>query len=190
MSYFSTSPKRSERGLALLLAVIIASLVLAIGLGILHVTMKQLDLGTSTRGSEVAYQAAASAADCILYLRRTESALFLAPNGTSNIPISCLGLSNKHFAESNPASNVFLYQSGGQDWTAGSDTLCVAMDVYILNASGQSSSISYSDAIHGSMSCTAGDVCTYGYARGHNDTCANLGLSNFNTYQRELTVEF
>lgn len=194
MQYFQA---QSKKGFALLLAVIITSIVLAIGLSILHITMKRVDLGVTAFGSETSFQTAASAADCLLYLGRVHRAEFLSQ--ASSIPIDCLGQTGKVLSAATKISTVnekvteykYTGASGGLDWTpaAGQD-YCFALDVYVYNASAMTSGqLAYTIADHGvTHTCNAGDVCTYGFARGFNVACNSLG--GLDVYQRELSVNF
>jgi hypothetical protein len=60
-------PLTAKRGFALLYAVLVASLLLAIGLSIFNITIKELILSSSARDSEFAFFAADTGTDCALY---------------------------------------------------------------------------------------------------------------------------
>jgi len=57
----------AKRGFALLYSVLVASLLLAIGLSIFNITIKELVLSSSARDSEFAFFAADTGTDCALY---------------------------------------------------------------------------------------------------------------------------
>lgn len=57
----------AKRGFALLYSVLVASLLLAIGLSIFNITIKELMLSSSARDSEFAFFAADTGTDCALY---------------------------------------------------------------------------------------------------------------------------
>lgn len=57
----------SERGFTLLVAVIVSSLVLAIGLSILNITLKEFILSSIARESEYAFYAADAGMECALF---------------------------------------------------------------------------------------------------------------------------
>ncbi|MEX0917158.1 MAG: hypothetical protein WDZ90_01400 [Candidatus Paceibacterota bacterium] len=58
---------QSERGFTLLLSVLISSLLLAIGLAIFNITIKELILSSSGRESQFAFYAADTGAECALF---------------------------------------------------------------------------------------------------------------------------
>lgn len=64
---YSLSSKRSEQGFTLLLAALIASIVLALGISISGIVQKELILSSIGRDSQFAFYAADSAAECALY---------------------------------------------------------------------------------------------------------------------------
>ena len=70
--YISTTPEGA--GFTLFFAVLIASLLLAIGLAIFNITIKELVLSSSVRDSEFAFYAADSGAECALFWDRTQDA--------------------------------------------------------------------------------------------------------------------
>jgi len=57
----------SSKGFVMLFAVLVSSILLAIGLGIFSVTFKELLLSSSDRESQVAFYAADSGSECALY---------------------------------------------------------------------------------------------------------------------------
>ncbi len=62
-----TQRKNRERGFTLLLAVLVSSLILAIGLAISNILLKELLLSSSGRESQFAFYAADSGAECALF---------------------------------------------------------------------------------------------------------------------------
>lgn len=60
-------PNSSPRGFTLLIAVILSSVVLAVGLALLDVSYKQLLLASSAKESQYAFYAADGALECALY---------------------------------------------------------------------------------------------------------------------------
>ncbi|MDP3725838.1 MAG: hypothetical protein Q8R36_01430 [bacterium] len=72
-SLFAFRFKFSEGGYLLLFAVVLASIVLAIGLGIFNIINKGLVLASSGRASQVAFYAADTGAECALYWDRKHS---------------------------------------------------------------------------------------------------------------------
>ncbi len=60
-------PERNRRGFTILLAALIASLVLALGISVFSIAQKQLILSSTGRNSLLAFYAADTAAECALY---------------------------------------------------------------------------------------------------------------------------
>lgn len=60
--------KNREQGFTVLFATLVGSLVLAIGLAILSITLKQITLASAGRQSQLAFYAADAGAECALYL--------------------------------------------------------------------------------------------------------------------------
>lgn len=60
--------KNKENGFTVLFATLVGSLVLAIGLAILSITIKQITLASAGRQSQLAFYAADAGAECALYL--------------------------------------------------------------------------------------------------------------------------
>lgn len=59
--------KQKQKGFTLLLAVLISGVLLAVGLAIFNITIRELILSSSGRDSQFAFYAADSGAECALY---------------------------------------------------------------------------------------------------------------------------
>ena len=176
-----------QRGFALLLSLIISSIALAIGLSMLHITLKQLTLGSTTRGSEIAFQAANAGMECLRYTRNLETLDFVA--GDSSVPLSCLGASG-NFTFDGSASPVYRYTYPTLNWNTSDGNVCIDMELFVVDASGAPpAGITHTFPNSGNKTCSSGDVCTYGFVRGYNRSCGEIAGSIF-TVQRELTAEF
>jgi hypothetical protein len=176
----------TNTGFALLLAIIIASIALSIGLSMLHITLKQLALGTTTKGSEVAFQVASAGMECLRYVRNNQSDEMYAG---SSVQVDCLGGSSV-ISNSGSNSQHRIYRDETIDWAiTGSDTLCVDTETHLLIADG-GNDITYTFPGGSSKTCNSGDVCTFGFVRGYNRSCSDIGNNSVFTVQRELTVEF
>lgn len=60
-------PKTKESGFTLLLSVLIAGILLAIGIAIFNITIKELLISASVRDSQFAFYAADTGTECALY---------------------------------------------------------------------------------------------------------------------------
>ena len=172
-----------EKGFALLLALIISSIVLSIGLSMLHITLKQLALGTTTKSSEIAFQVASAGMECLRYIRNDQSSEMYAGN---DVAVECLGgqPSMSNTGDTGPNPQHTIYRDATMDWNGS----CIDIEMHLLNASG--GAITYTFGTVGTKTCGAGDVCTFGFVRGSNRSCGSVAAGSIFTVQRELTVEF
>ncbi|HWO07322.1 MAG TPA: hypothetical protein VNM40_01925 [Candidatus Paceibacterota bacterium] len=61
------TPRTNQRGFTILLAALVASLVLSLGISVFAIAQKQLILASTGRNSQYAFYAADTAAECALY---------------------------------------------------------------------------------------------------------------------------
>ncbi|MCI0597780.1 hypothetical protein L0Y34_01785 [Candidatus Parcubacteria bacterium] len=80
-----------QRGFTLLIAVVLASVALAIGLALLDITYKQVVLASSSRQSQIAFYNADAVMECALYFDQVQN-LFARTSSSGNV--SCNGLAN------------------------------------------------------------------------------------------------
>jgi hypothetical protein len=175
-----------SEGFALILALLVASVALAIGLSLLDITVKQLTLNTTVQESEVAFQAAAAGMNCLQFARNQEPIESQIDGGNFNVPCLQTSLS---FIDSDTSlfSQRFIEQF---DWTTnGGDTLCIDTLMVVVDATAAARVFNapYNEP---AKTCTMGDVCTYAYSRGYNRSCADIAAGSIFAVQRELTAEF
>ena len=77
----ANNSKQLKRGVVILFAVLLVSLVLTVSLGIFNITYRQLVLSSLARESEVAFAVADSARNCALYWNSSERAVAQRPFG-------------------------------------------------------------------------------------------------------------
>ena len=177
---------QENKGFALLLSLIISSIALSIGLSMLHITLKQLTLGTTTRGSEIAFQVANAGMECLRHARNEDPVDFITDGG--EVTVNCLGQSGT-MTDSDGDTEIqeFNYQF---DWVNADGTQCLEFEAYAMDAS--SAEVTLNFAVEREMLdkvCALGDVCAIAFVRGFNRSCADAGSSIF-TVQRELSIEF
>lgn len=194
--------KKTEEGFALLLAIIISSVMLAIGVSVLKISVNQVNLATTARESEFAFQAAHAGVDCLAYWRN-ESAISYTRILTydqfyaqSMPPINCFGFPSTAAAssrlrlqndEGHSSTDVYFYDL---DW--GSPVRCTRMRMTIVNAYGADLAIPYPSPIIGNSTakiCKAGTICNYIVSDGYNRSCDETDSSIF-SIQREIVYEF
>lgn len=178
---------QNNKGFALLLSLIISSIVLSIGLSMLHVTLKQLTLGSTTKGSEISFHATSAGMECLRYERNTQSAAFESTAAGGTISIDCLGTTISA-TDTAGGSRVNRYYFEG-DWNTTDGDLCIKMDIMIVQDPTGDNTRTNIFGTGENPECTQNDVCTYALVKGHNRSCADIGNSIF-TVQRELTLGF
>ena len=188
MHLFKT--QKNEKGFALLLAVIVSSVVMSVGLSMLNITLKQLSLGSNTRGSEIAFQVANAGMECLQYNYNTliNDSDFTTSDGQS-VSFSCFG--DTDIVSDAQSGDSEIQQFNPEfDWnTAGaSSDYCVEFEVHVINATGGAVSQSFPDRGI-TENCALGDICTAAFSRGHNKDCSAIG-NGVTAVQRELTIVF
>lgn len=192
MNYSKTN---TENGFALLLALIISSVVLAIGVSLLNISVNQINLSTTARESEFAFQASHAGIDCMSYWRSEKASAYTSSTtATANPSVNCFTKAPQ------TTSKTVLSQVAGQsvsykytnvfEW--GSPLRCTSVDMYVMNAYNQQITLPFANkavGTNGSKVCKVGNTCTVLISDGYNRACGEIGTSIF-SIQRELTVEF
>lgn len=129
-------PHTPPRGFTLLIAVILSSVALSVGIALLDVAYKQVILASSARQSQTAFYNADTALECVLYWDQTQNAFsYAAPVGS----ITCNGVNisvtpNQTPAPPNPRVRTFVITCPGiagsssasttvYKWNTGSTTI-------------------------------------------------------------------
>lgn len=181
-----------HNGFALLLALIISSVVLAIGVSLLNISISQITLSSTARESELAFQAAHAGVDCQWYWRNEEAADYIALDGAFPV-ITCFGENARSAvrstleADSNGHAKSYSYLF---QW--GSPARCTQTEMIVMNAHSRDVTLTFfNDAVgdDGVKECSEGNVCTILLSRGYNRSCEEIDTSIF-SLQREITVEF
>lgn len=195
--------KSSSSGFALLLAIIMVSVVVSIGISVLDVTIKQLALSTNSRDSENAFHATNAGVECALYLR-----LKYAPELAAGDPITanCFGASTVTI-NSNPVSvsppstsgDAFTY-TYTVSWPPGTPNRCTVMTFLVIASSDtQEAEVTNMSSIFptypygSSKECPPGGICTVLSSQGFSRPCAAgtppVPPSGVGTLQREILLE-
>jgi hypothetical protein len=185
-----------EKGFALLLALIISSVVLAIGVSILHISVNQINLSATARESEFAFQSAHAGIDCMWYWRNEKASEFL--NTTTNPPpapsVSCFDTTPITQTASRVLSNstgIVTNYYNMFEW--GSPARCTEVSMYVMSPAGTSDvTLEFENrgvGDGGTKTCESGTTCTVLISDGFNRSCSEVDTSIFSV-QRELTVEF
>jgi len=187
--------RKNEKGFALLLAIIISSVVLAIGVSILKVSVNQINLSATARESEFAFQAAHGGVDCMTYWRSQKRAEYTnTVASTPNPTVACFGgspiTSTKRRVTTTAGAGSVDQFSNTFQW--GSPLRCTTVEMYVITASERNMDVPFSNTAigtNGTKTCNNGNVCTVLVSSGYNRSCSEINSSIFSV-QRELTVEF
>lgn len=181
--------RQKDAGFALLLTLVVVSVVLAIGLILVDITLKQLTLSGTGRDSEIAFHAAHAGAECAQYTRYSNSPADF--KGSSPTLEYCLGNTSVGGDYSLVTSRVHLSQYE-LDWTAGSDGRCTQIDMYLFDAA--NAQVSYDiEAYDQDINevCPQGSICTFVLSRGYSRSCDVVNAPGNTDFiiQREVILE-
>lgn len=192
--------KKQNSGFALLLAMIVSSVVLSIGLSILSISVNQINLSATARESEFAFQASHAGIDCVWYWRNTDESTFIA-KGSAAPSINCFGITqtSKSVTGRTPSNGVgttngHFINSYNYSFSWGTPLRCTETTMYIMNAGDAELQYNFSNinpgvGTDGLKTCSQGDICTVLISDGYNRSCDDKNSSIYSV-QRELTVEF
>lgn len=186
-----------------MLTIVLVSVIVAVGVSLLDITIKQLTLSGTSRDSEVAFHAAYAGAECAHHARVTDLDQFKAAGASL---ASCLENTTAYTADyhEETANNHGVTPSADVHhsfysitWGPSSDK-CTQIDVYVYDALTAGSDVTFDIraykpnfdiTIAGSdiETCDADNVCTYILSRGYNRSCTDL--ASFRTIQREVVLE-
>ena len=177
-------------GFALLLTLVVTSIVLAVGLSLMHITLKQFTLSSIARDSEIAFHAANTGLECLQYHRENNEAELIDTGDTSAPTYQCADTayetaSTDHDLNIGTGRLVFNYE---YQYDVGNDA-CTEVSLYILDARTATADITHT-ANEGldEITCVQGAICTTIFSRGFNRSCSNL--NSIFTVQRELTIQY
>lgn len=161
-----------RRGFTLLVAVLVVSIVLAIGLSILTITLKEYILSNVARESAIALNAADAGMECALYWdRASQGGKFDV--GASAQSIVCMG---KTIAAGGASSGTAqaLNETGlvGITWGT-SQQVCAKVSVTKYFDANNPVPMGVNPAGM-AISCPAGVQCTRTVSLGYNKACANI----------------
>lgn len=166
-----TIKQKKNRGFTLFIAILTASIILAIGISILQITLKEFVLSSTVRDSLMAFYAADGGMECALYWDNSE-----ASGGSKFLPsspaqrIQCMGDDVQRIGgggdELVGGGSYGTTESFQMQW--GTPTMCTRVSVTkYLSTSG---SITLPDG----STCLEDLVCTIIESKGYNKACTNL----------------
>ncbi len=202
METSTTNTKKSQTGFALLITLIVVGVVVAIGVSVLDLSLKQVRLSTNAKDSEIAFHAVNAGMECARYWRRVDAATMerggainpVCFSGTLvNAPsVSALGSEN---GVTSANGQAFLYNYA-ITWQGGERCSEVTALVASSTTAGSGLSITGMEALvqgypeGNTKVCVAGERCTVLSVRGYNKPCSPSANYPFGTVQREVLLQF
>ena len=180
-----TNRHAPNTGFALLLTIVVISVVLAVGISLLDITVKQISLSTTGRDSEVAFHGAQASVECAQVVVDT---IDFINSGANAVDIDCFEDTLSSVSPNMSDAGRTAEYSFQFNWNNSEQDLCSESDIYIMDARGGAYTKNFSNQGLASETCTDGNICTLVFARGFNRGCADL--SSLRTVQRELTISY
>ncbi len=190
--------QKHQDGFALLLSLIVLGVVVSVALTMIEITIKQLQLSTIAKDSELAFHASSAGVECLRYWRLASSTEFETQLGDT-VDMDCLGAApvrptrTLRVPDGISPGTVDLYSA---QFSWGSPARCSKIDFIVIAsdpADGDATVYDVGNDLVGypspsNKSCPAGGKCTYVSAKGYNTTCNNVGLG-IGVVEREVLLE-
>ncbi len=193
-----------EKGIVLLITLVLVSAILSIGITMIDLSVKQIKLSDNSKGSEVAFTASDAGSECAQFWRRRK--LTDMSQGQS-FSANCFGGStnvvpntSSHNAARVPVlsgssvGSVYLYEyeftwGDNNDRCSKIRTLVGKADIAgngieIVNISSLVDNYPYS----GNKICQAGETCSVISVSGYNKACSLIN-NNYGVVQRQVYLE-
>ena len=193
-----SSQIHKESGFALLMSLVVMGVLISIGLSVLELSIKQIELSTNVRDSEVAFHAANAGMECGRYWRR-ESAELMEAGADINptcFTVDAGVISDTPLAPSAGSGNIYQYDYNFT-WGSAPDERCSQIRTLVFNADLAGPDLELDDMqTHApgypigmtTFTCEAGARCTVMSVQGYNKPCGSI--NEFGTLQREVLLEF
>ncbi len=195
-------PIKQQSGFALLITILVLSVIVAVTLAIVELSLKQLKLSVDSTDSEIAFHAANAGLECARYTRRFESDDF-----ESGVPvtINCFGIPSENVTKQSslgfmvtgvPANGSVTRYKHDMDWGIGLSQRCTSMDITSIVADreitiGGPLTQSLKTRITGyeadSKICNEGERCTIMSVIGYSSACN--ATSSPGVLKREILLE-
>jgi hypothetical protein len=186
---------RKNNGFALLITIIVVGVVLSIGLAVLDLSIKQVELSTNAKQSEIAFHASNAGLECARYWRRVSEIEMRAGD-----PISpeCFGVTVNNVSPRVIITDKKAYQyEYNFTWGSGSDQRCTKINTLVMFVDVDETRVTVDDMQDPPLfpgfpeetkSCEPGGRCTVISVKGYNRPCVNIG--NYGTFEREVLLQF
>lgn len=196
MDFKIKTNQQPDAGFALLMTLIVVGVVLSIGLTILDLSIKQVQLASNSSASEKAFHAANAGAECARYWRRIAStSMAIGQPINPNCFEGTLGNNTVNEITTDVVGDgeVFQYK---YEFTWGIDPRCTQINTLVASSTALGSGVTISNMstlIPGYTGdddyfCEAGSQCTTISIKGYNQSCSTVG--NYGIVQREVLIQF
>lgn len=188
-------------GFALLMTLIVVSVIISIGLSVLDLAIKQVELASNARDSEIAFHAANAGMECAQYWRRQASSSIEVGN---NFTPSCFSGTLGNYENDQITTGVtgdgsvykYFYEF---TWGNLGASRCSRITTLVANATltatGGETGLSianmpnhipgYPDPF---KTCSAGERCTILSVKGYNRECGTA--TGYGSIEREVLLQF
>jgi Tfp pilus assembly protein PilX len=188
------TPDNKQPGFALLMALIVVSVVVSIGLTVLDLTLKQVRLSTNSKDSETAFHAANAGLECARYWRQAGADEIEVGN---DFDFECFGQPTVTVVpDTVPSTNgdAFSYEFE-LSWGASAANRCSSMTVIAITSDLTSTTtVDVADIIdiipgypEGDKECEPNARCTIISVKGYSRACSVISTPG--TVEREVLLE-
>jgi Tfp pilus assembly protein PilX len=182
--------KSSEGGFALLLALVVVSVIISIGLTVLDLTMKQIRLSTNSKDSEIAFHAANAGLECARYWRIAEAADM---ETGATVSMACFGRPAVNVSATSPSSGAYVYEQVFEGGPTTALRCSLVKTLVIVSSAAATTTVTSMETIipgypYGdTKDCEPGGRCTIISVQGFSKNCSNRSV--IGTVQREVLLE-
>ncbi|MCR4286008.1 MAG: hypothetical protein NUW00_03905 [Candidatus Kaiserbacteria bacterium] len=172
----------TERGVTLLITLLLMGVLLGVGASLLSITLKQYQLAGIAYSSEMAFQSATAGMECALYHDFPKSGVSPFDVGETVGDMTCMGVSD---AVAGAVGTITSGEEQRYQFSWGAPEVCSEVSIYKYFS--DSANVNYT--INGTnKSCPQNSSCTVVKARGYNVSCGAVNAgTNPRVVEREYT---
>jgi hypothetical protein len=176
-----------ERGIALLITLLVMTVLLGISASLMNITLKQYQFASIGYASETAFQAANAGMECALFhdYERYPTLPGKFDIGEVPPPITCFEVPDNTSSASSPidSGEAQTYQ-----FTWGDPSFSVCSEISIYKYFDADNPVDMENSLRQPKTCPAGVTCTVIQSRGYNVACGSINSPR--TIERELTQRY
>jgi len=183
----NTLVQQHTRGFTILIAVVVASIVLSIGLAMLGIVFKQLQISGVAHESETAFHAAYAGAECAEYYDGSETQNEFDVPGDGSLQGSATSITCMEVTAANSNGRVRSGEEQRFEFTWDGGDACTIVSFYKFYSTSSSQSVVV-DGTQMRSDCPVGAECSVVKSRGYNASCN--ALTGSRVVEREITTVF